>query len=134
MELTNRTTWFTRRTRPQALTILGLTVVVVIASCLITASAEETISDTASKSDRNDLRLYRTIVERVHSGEDYYDAAQSELRTRGYPTRSMFNWRTPLYAWLLGSLPQPLWAKVLLGLIALAAVLMAYGAVRRESG
>jgi hypothetical protein len=78
------------------------------------------------------LRVYRRIVERVHAGEDYYDAAGSELRTGGYATRSLFNWRLPLYAWLLGNLPTPGWGQVLLVLISLTTVLLAFATMRRE--
>lgn len=49
-----------------------------------------------------DLRLYRRIVERIQSGESYYQAAYSEFRIRGYPTNSVFNWRMPLLAWIMG--------------------------------
>ena len=38
-----------------------------------------------------------------------------ELRTRGYPTASVFNWRTPLPLWVIGKLPHPMIGKVLLG-------------------
>ncbi len=31
---------------------------------------------------------------------------RQELHQRGYPTRSVFNWRTPLPMWLLGKLPS----------------------------
>src|SRR5262249_20414927 len=53
---------------------------------------------------------------------------------RGYQTRSLFNWRTPLYAWVFGGLPDPDWAKAILVALALAAILLAYSVVRRESG
>jgi hypothetical protein len=49
-----------------------------------------------------DLRCYRRIVERIQSGESYYQATYSELRSRGYPTNSVFNWRMPLLAWTMG--------------------------------
>ena len=53
-----------------------------------------------------DLRCYRRSVERIHAGEGYYEAAGSELRSRGYPTRSVFNRRLPVLAWLMGHLPS----------------------------
>ena len=42
-----------------------------------------------------DVALYRAEVDRVHAGENYYLVAASELPTRGYPTRSVFNWARP---------------------------------------
>jgi hypothetical protein len=133
MELTHRTTWYARRTRPQALAILALTLAV-MGGCLLTALSQEELSPEVIKAHGLDLSLYRAIVDRVHEGENYYDAAQSELRSGGYPTRSIFNWRTPLYAWLLGTLPQPHGGQLVLVVLALATVLLAYAAVRKESG
>src|SRR3989304_1677149 len=53
-----------------------------------------------------DVALYRAEADRIHNGEGYYQAAAAELKARGYPTRSVFNWRTPLPLWLIGKLPQ----------------------------
>jgi hypothetical protein len=78
--------------------------------------------------------LFRSVVDRVHAGEGYYDAWGSEVRSLGYPTRSVFNWRLPLFAWLNGKLPGLIWGQSILSLLALATVLMAYWAVRSESG
>src|SRR5690348_12091349 len=52
-----------------------------------------------------DIALYRGEIALMQQGESYYDAAGSELRLRGYPVRSIFNWRTPLPVWLLAHLP-----------------------------
>jgi hypothetical protein len=49
-----------------------------------------------------DLDLFRRVVQGVSLGDTFYDATQREFRAHGYPTRSVFNWRTPCYAWLLG--------------------------------
>jgi hypothetical protein len=53
-----------------------------------------------------DIKCYRGIIERIHAGEGYYAAAGEELRTRGYPTSSVFNWRLPTLAWFMGHLPN----------------------------
>ncbi len=50
----------------------------------------------------NDLETFRIVVSRVRGGESFYDATQDVFRARNYPTRSVFNWRTPFYAWFLG--------------------------------
>ena len=48
-----------------------------------------------------DLDVFRRIITRVRAGEAFHDATGDELRSHGYPTRSVFNWRTPTYAWWL---------------------------------
>jgi len=126
------TTWYADRTRGQALLILAITSA---ALAWLLSAALLKINDTHTPAQGgSDLRLYRSIVERVHEGENYYDAAGTELRTQGYPTGSVFNWRTPVYAWVIGKLPAPFWAQVLLVLLALVTLLMAFGVVQRASG
>lgn len=83
--------------------------------------------------DAPDLALYRAIVRRVHDGEAYYPVAQEELRKRGYPTRSVFNWRPPTYAWFFALLPGPVWVQVLLLLLCLVALALAYWGETRRS-
>jgi hypothetical protein len=84
--------------------------------------------------DGGDLRLYHRIVERVHAGENYYEAAGSELRAAGYATGSLFNWRSPVYAWLIGTLPSATWGQGLLVMGVLVTLLMAYAVLQREGG
>ena len=79
-----------------------------------------------------DVALYRAEVDRIRRGEGYYQAAAAELTPRGYPTRSVFNWRTPLPMWLLGKLPASALGKALLGGLALLLMLMAFEALARE--
>ena len=59
-------------------------------------------------------------------------AAAEELLARDYPTRSVFNWRTPLPMWLIGNMPAIVLGKMLLLGLALAVLLMAFEAMRRE--
>jgi hypothetical protein len=73
-----------------------------------------------------DVGLYSAEVQRMRDGYGYYDAAAAELRARGYPTRSVFNWRTPLPAWLIALFPDIAAAKLLLGLAALTLVWLAF--------
>ncbi len=47
--------------------------------------------------EQSDITTYRAIVARLRSGEPYYAALGAELRPRGYATREVFNWRTPLH-------------------------------------
>jgi hypothetical protein len=45
---------------------------------------------------QGDVALHSAVIERLANGESYYDATGTELRGRGYPTLSVFNWRPPL--------------------------------------
>jgi hypothetical protein len=71
-----------------------------------------------------DVAMYARIVERMHGGEGYYDAAGSELRSGGYPTRSVFNWRLPTLAWLLAWLPGTGTARLVIGGLACTALVL----------
>lgn len=79
-----------------------------------------------------DLQLYRTVVARVHTGENYYDVAREELPRWGFPYGSMFNWRPPTYAYLLGALPGSWAVRAVLVLIAAAGMILAFAAEQRE--
>ena len=79
-----------------------------------------------------DARLYLNEIQRIHAGENYYQVAAEELVALGYPTASVFNWRTPLPMWLIGKLPDPLLGRLLLIAAGVATVLMAFEAAARE--
>jgi len=81
---------------------------------------------------QGDVALYRAEIERVHAGESYYRVAGEELRERGYPTASPFNWRFPAPMWLMGWMPSLLMGKVLLGGLAGLLLLWAFEALARE--
>jgi hypothetical protein len=78
--------------------------------------------------------LYLAEVRRIAGGESYYEAAADELRTRGYPTRSVFNWRTPLPMWLLGTVRSQAIGRAIIGLLAAALVVIGMHVVAREGG
>jgi hypothetical protein len=80
----------------------------------------------------SDIALYRAEIERIRGGEGYYEAAAAQLRARGYPTKSVFNWRTPATMWLIAALPRPEMAKWILGTLAGAAMLGAFFVIARE--
>ena len=90
----------------------------------------------ADAADRGpgDLDLYAAEVGRMHEGAGYYDAAAAELVARGYPTRSLFNWRTPLPVWLVAKLPEPLVANALLVATGLVRVVMGFALLADEGG
>ena len=55
----------------------------------------------ATPDERTDSALYSAVVGRVARGEPYYQALGVELRERGYPTGSVFNWRPPTLVLML---------------------------------
>jgi len=69
-----------------------------------------------------DVELYQAEVERIRAGESYYEAVAHELPERGYPTASVFNWRTPLPVWLVAKMPESSTATVIIGVAALGLV------------
>ncbi len=79
-----------------------------------------------------DVELYVAEAGRIHAGEGYYDAIEAELRQRGYPTRSLFNWRTPLPVWLVGKLPSIETASVVLGALGLTLLAFAFSLLADE--
>ena len=84
------------------------------------------------KDTNSDVYLYMTEVQRIHAGENYYQVAAEELTKLGYPTASVFNWRTPLPMWLIGKMPDPLAARLLLIAAGIAMLLMSFEAAARE--
>ena len=90
-------------------------------------------SHTAAATDKqSDSALYQAIVERVRGGEGFYDATGAELRARNYPTRPVFNWREPTYAFVLARLPS-LWPSVVLVAIALVTIALSFVWLRRAA-
>jgi hypothetical protein len=82
----------------------------------------------------NDFTLFRRLGTRVRSAENYYDAAFTEMRAHGFPTGSVFNFRIPTFAWVLGALPDDRWARALLGMLGFGALGLLGFAECRERG
>jgi hypothetical protein len=81
--------------------------------------------------DHGDITLHAATVARIAAGHDYYDAVGTELRERGYPTRSVFNWRTPL---LFSAVAQaPALAQAVLFALGALLLLATVSQVGRES-
>ena len=127
-------TSFDRLTPLQARSVLAIAVLA--AMLLVGVTLSPLRSGYADAPDRGpgDVELYNAEVQRIQAGQSYYDAAAAELRQRGYPTRSVFNWRMPLPVWLIGVLPDPAIGKALLGVAALALSLLAFGWMHDECG
>jgi hypothetical protein len=82
----------------------------------------------------SDVALYQAEIERIQAGESYYEALAHELPARGYPTGSVFNWRTPLPVWLVAKMPEPSMATALIGVVALGLTAGAFKLLADECG
>jgi hypothetical protein len=117
-------TRFASLARWQAAGVLALWLAVT-AWLLVGIASSPSAGALAAGGEQSDVALYKAIVARVRGGAGYYDAAALELRARHYPMRSPLNWRSPLYAWLLARLPDPLVGSALLAAVSAAVVAVA---------
>lgn len=128
---------FAHLSRGQAQAVAVITIAL-IGFCLIVALTQATLpleDETATKQKPWDGIFYQSIVEQVRGGEGYYDAVAREFRHprwKGFQPTSMFNWRLPTYAWVIGGLPDPVWARGLLVVLILGTIAMAFALVQRE--
>ncbi len=125
-------TAYSRLTPWQARLVLALVVLVAAAAVAVTQSPLGSSNMDSDRRQPSDVALYRAEVDRVRTGEGYYQAAAAELIARGYPTRSVFNWRTPLPMWMLGKLPSAADGKLLLGGLGLLLIVLAFAVLSRE--
>jgi hypothetical protein len=108
---------------------LGLTALLLVVSLTRPTLAVEQPADAGIA-----LELFRKTVEDVHAGQNYYDAFGRRQKERNFPGDRVFNWRPPLYFWLLGQLPNLIWGQALVALTALATILLAYSVVQHDGG
>ena len=132
MDQTSPATGYARLTPRQARAVLALLVAICGFFVAVTFSPLAQGYAGKDRPGEGDIALYRAEVDRIHAGEGYYQAAAAELTARGYPTRSVFNWRTPLPMWLIGRMPAAVLGKALLGGLALVLFLAAFEALARE--
>jgi hypothetical protein len=81
-----------------------------------------------------DVDLFLMHAAIVRSGGDYYEAAKLEMQSRGYPTRSIFNWRTPLPVWLVAQMPSNCVAVLITSVLAICVLLFGCVAVASDGG
>jgi hypothetical protein len=93
-----------------------------IFACLLTCVMDR---PKPARPGEGDGALYRAIYTRVHEGQNYYDAAHAQLQARHYGLRSVLNWRVPTLTYLLAVPPSPIYARLLLIVISLVAILLA---------
>ncbi|HEY2892767.1 MAG TPA: hypothetical protein VGJ16_01090, partial [Pirellulales bacterium] len=82
----------------------------------------------------SDVELYQAEIARIRVGESYYEALAHELSARGYPTTSVFNWRTPLPVWLVARLPESAMATAILAVAALGLIAASFKLLADECG
>ena len=99
--------------------------VAIYAGVLLMLPSERAASPTSTDSQRSDVAMYEAIVSDLQSGQSYYDADGNELRTRGYPTTPIFNWREPLLYETLARL-TPRGGQILLGLLSVGLALVTF--------
>ena len=80
----------------------------------------------------SDALLHARTIERLRGAISYYSVVGAELRRDGYPTRSVFNWRTPAHYELIAWVTVQ-GATTTLRLLAIAVVFGAMWAFARES-
>ena len=78
-----------------------------------------------STGEAGDVAMYKAQLSRLRADEPYYRAIGDEMRLRGYATRSVFDWRTPLLFSTLARVPEGAGraALVALGVLLLSATI-----------
>lgn len=131
---TSRDHSLARLTPSQARTVLcGFVAVTAVLIGISLSPLRSGYADAPSRG-AGDVELYHAEVVRMRAGENYYLAAKTELEARGYPTRSILNWRTPLPMAFVAALPNENIARGLLIAIAIAVLGLACHAVANEHG
>jgi hypothetical protein len=117
---------FPECSRRQAALLLAIVVGAIVA-CQWVAWTYPTVPEYETKASRQtDVELYRRVIDRVRDGENYYDAVHEEFFRRDYPVCSLFNYRTPFYAWLFGALPDMEWGRAAQLTLAGAVLVLCY--------
>ncbi len=119
--------------RQACIALLGALLLAIVGVAVTLSPARSGSAHKAPDDIPGDVALYQAEIARMRSGEGYYQAAAAELRERGYPTASLFNWRTPLPMWLIARLPEP-GGKVLVGLLAVLLIGCGARLLAREGG
>lgn len=113
--------------------VLGVTLAAIAVLVWVALQPLPAATGGAGGPTEGDLVSYQRIIERMQGGEGYYDAAHEVLVADGYGTRSVFNWRTPLWPTVLAALPAG-WAQGFLAAVALAGLILSYVVARRDGG
>ncbi len=129
-----RRTAFTRLNQTAARLVLVALMLAVLASVVVSLSPLANDRTSGPRDGAGDVALYRAEIERIRAGQSYYAAVSDELPQRGYPSQSVFNWRTPLPMAMLGGLPDPKLGQALLALLATAVLMWGFSTLADEFG
>jgi hypothetical protein len=123
---------FARLSPSTARGVLAITAAVIVSFVAISLSPLAGGFATNKPMGPGDVHLYVAEIQRIANGETYYQAASEELHARGYPTLSIFNWRTPLPMWLIGKLPNETMGRLLIGALAVLLLALSMAVIVRE--
>jgi hypothetical protein len=132
MSRSDRPTGFARLSAGAARVVLGITLFAMLMFGAISVSPHSINFADKPLHKVGDVDLYRAEIQRIAQGEGYYEAANAELRSRNYPTRSVFNWRTTLPMWLLGKLQSDLAGRAIIGVLAAVVLALSMHVASRE--
>ena len=107
---------------------------VLLAGCAVGLTPDPTPPLIPPPGATTDADLFEAMVQGVRDGGSYYDVTHKALRDRGYPSRSLFNWRTPALTCMLATIPGPTWGKGLLAVLAALTFGMLFSDLARTSG
>jgi hypothetical protein len=88
-----------------ASTPVRLVLVAAAASAVLALLADSPNPAAAPSPGQSDLALHTSTIAGIRQGGSYYATVGEQLRQRGYPTASVFNWRTPLHYMLVAHAP-----------------------------
>lgn len=127
------TTRFAGLSSGWASAVLGLAVAAV-AGCLTVALSHSAVATGEAFNSFSDFHFYSDVVAGIHDGKWYYDLLPELFPKYNYTPFSVFNFRTPVYAYTIGLLPTPRWGSLLLCAIAWLTLFLGFLALRREGG
>jgi hypothetical protein len=81
-----------------------------------------------------DTDLFGAVIDRVRGGESYYSADAEAMRSYGYPTASVFNWRLPTLTLFQAALPSLGWSVAILTALGLGTLTLWFRYLSRSVG
>jgi hypothetical protein len=110
-----------------------MTLFAITAWSIYIGSTRETLPEEDPNTTENkDMDLYTRMIARVRSGQGYYDALHAEFEQMNYDVHSLFNYRTPTYAWLYALFPNLEWGRWAQLALAFATLVLCYRVMWRE--
>ena len=110
--------------------LLRLIALALLAAFVVLGTKSQTTSRVST--DWSDVRTYREMVSRLRAGEPYHAVIGDELRHRGYSTKEIFHWRTPLLMTTLAAIPDRV-SQGLLILLGIGVVVMTDLTLRKHA-